>query len=125
VPDAEVKVQRTAAKTLTLQCAAPLTWSQTIIREHFSTAGIAIFRTNHYYCSMSVETLIQEYQQLSAADKARFLELIETDVLLWADEATRSILEEEWQAMETELAGVQEGTIATISLQEAIANLHK
>ncbi|WP_353484288.1 hypothetical protein [Haliscomenobacter sp.] len=74
---------------------------------------------------MSVETLIQEYQQLSTADKARFLELIETDVLLWADEATRSILEEEWQAMETELAGVREGTVATISLQEAIANLHK
>jgi alpha-D-ribose 1-methylphosphonate 5-triphosphate synthase subunit PhnH len=74
---------------------------------------------------MSVETLIQEYQQLSVADKARFLELIETDVLLWADEATRSILEEEWQAMETELAGVREGTVATISLQEAIANLHK
>lgn len=39
---------------------------------------------------MSVETLIQEYHQLSTADKARFLELIETDVLLWADEATRS-----------------------------------
>lgn len=74
---------------------------------------------------MSVETLIQEYQQLSTADKARFLELIETDVLLWADEATRSILEEEWQAMETELAGVREGTVATISLQEAIASLHK
>ena len=74
---------------------------------------------------MSVEILIQEYQQLSTADKARFLELIETDVLLWADEATRSILEEEWQAMETELTGVREGTVATISLQEAIANLHK
>jgi hypothetical protein len=74
---------------------------------------------------MSVETLIQEYHQLSTADKARFLELIETDVLLWADEATRSILEEEWQAMETEFAGVREGKVATISLQEAIANLHK
>ncbi|MDX2070580.1 MAG: hypothetical protein SFV55_19285 [Haliscomenobacter sp.] len=74
---------------------------------------------------MSVETLIQEYQQLSAIEKARFFELIEADVLLWADEATRSISEEEWQAMEAELAGVREGTIMAIPLQDAIANLHK
>jgi hypothetical protein len=37
---------------------------------------------------MSVETLIQEYQQLSTADKARFIELIETDVLLWVIKLT-------------------------------------
>jgi hypothetical protein len=74
---------------------------------------------------MSVETLVQNYQQLSAAEKSRFFELIEADVLLWADEATRFISEEEWQAMEAELVGVREGTITAIPLQEAIANFHK
>ena len=72
---------------------------------------------------MSVETLVQAYQQLSAADKARFFELIESEVLLWPDEVTRSILEEEWGVMETELAGVREGSVMTISLKEAIAQL--
>ena len=85
--------------------------------------GVVIFRTNHYYYVMSVEILVQEYQQLSAADKARFLELIESEVLLWPDEVTQSISEEEWQAMEAELAGVREGSVTTISLKEAIAKL--
>ena len=74
---------------------------------------------------MSVETLVQEYQQLSAADKARFFELIESDVLLWADEATRSITEEEWQTMETELISVRKCTVFTIPLKEAISNLRE
>ena len=72
---------------------------------------------------MSVETLVQEYQQLSAADKARFFELIESDVFLWADEATHSITEEEWQTMETELTSVRKSTVFTIPLKEAISNL--
>lgn len=85
--------------------------------------GVVIFRTNHYYYVMSVEILVQEYQQLSAADKARFLELIESEVLLWPDEVTQSISEEEWQAMEAELAGVREGSVMTISLKEAVGKL--
>lgn len=72
---------------------------------------------------MSVETLVQAYQQLSAADKARFLELIKLEVLLWPDEVARSVTEEEWQAMKAELAGVEEGSVMTISLKEAIAKL--
>ena len=72
---------------------------------------------------MSVETLVQEYQQLSAADKARFFELIESEVLLWPDEVTQSITEEEWRTMKIELAGVWEGSVMTISLKEAVAKL--
>lgn len=72
---------------------------------------------------MSIETLFQEYQLLSATEKARFFELIESDVLLWADEATRSITKEEWQAMETELTSVRKCTVFTIPLKEAISHL--
>ena len=85
--------------------------------------GVVIFRTNHYYYVMSVEILVQAYHLLSAADKTRFFELIESEVLLWPDEVVQSITDEEWQAMEVELTGVREGSVMTISLKEAIAKL--
>lgn len=41
----------------------------------------------------------------------------------WAEHATDSITEEEWRAMEDELAGVKNGTIPTVSLSEAVQNI--
>jgi len=74
---------------------------------------------------MSVETLAREYQKLSPAEKYRFHELIGQHTPQWVNDLTDSITEEEWQAMEKELAGVRNGNIPTQSLQHTIAALNK
>lgn len=45
------------------------------------------------------------------------------DIPTWADHATDSITEGEWNAMEDELDGVKDGTVPTISLSEAVQTL--
>lgn len=55
-----------------------------------------------YYCNMSIETLVKEFQKLSVSEKVRFLQLIEkveeegSLSLEWKNEIKRR-----WQAFET------------------------
>lgn len=76
---------------------------------------------------MRVETLIEQYNKLPTADKARFLAMVKEDGVdvdaSWIDDTIDSITEEEWQAMEQEIDGVTKGSIPTTSLDSIIATV--
>ncbi|MCO6480019.1 MAG: hypothetical protein J5I94_25500 [Phaeodactylibacter sp.] len=74
---------------------------------------------------MSVETLFKEFTRLPESEQRSFLvnalsHLYGEIAPNWAEELTKAITEEEWQAMESELEGVKNGPVKALPLQEFI-----
>ncbi|MCB0561492.1 MAG: hypothetical protein H6573_09385 [Lewinellaceae bacterium] len=77
---------------------------------------------------MSIETLFKEFTRLPESEQKSFLanalsHLYGEAAPNWAEEMTKAITEEEWQAMEAELEGVKNGSIKALPLQEFVASL--